>query len=44
MIRPHLSDIINNYKTFKNIKVHWSNEVLDYEPQFGLESSINNVN
>ena len=43
MIRPHLSDIINNYKTFKNLKVHWSNEVVDYEPQFGLESSINNV-
>ena len=30
MIRPYLSDIINDYKTFKNLKVHSSNEVFDY--------------
>ena len=35
MIRPYLSDIINDYKTFKNSKVHSSNEVFDYESQFG---------
>ena len=46
MIRPYLSDIINDYKTFKNLKVHSSNEVFDYETQFGewkiqLTMSIN---
>ena len=35
MIRPYLSDIMNNYKTFKNLKVHSSNEVSDYATQFG---------
>ena len=30
-IRPYLSEIINNYKTLKNLKVHPSNEVFDYE-------------
>ena len=35
MIRPYLSDIINDYKTFKNLKVHSSNEVFDYKTQFG---------
>ena len=32
MIRPYLSDIINDHKI---LKVHSSNEVLDYENQFG---------
>ena len=46
MIRPHLSGIINDYKTLKNFKVHSSNEVFDYETQFGewkiqLTMSIN---
>ena len=45
MIRPYLSDI-NDYKTFKKLKVHSSNEVSDYETQFGewkiqLTMSIN---
>ena len=35
MIRPYLSDIINNHKTPKNLRVHSSNEVIDYETQFG---------
>ena len=35
MIRPYLSDIINDYKAFKNLKVHLGNEVSDYETQFG---------
>ena len=35
MIRPYLSDIINNQKTVKNLRVHSSNEVIDYETQFG---------
>ena len=35
MIKPYLSDIINNYETLKNLKVHSSNEVFDYEIQFG---------
>ena len=35
MIRPYLSDIINDYKAFKNSKVHPGNEVSDYETQFG---------
>ena len=34
MIKPYLSDIINNYKTFKNLKAHSSNEEFDYETQF----------
>ena len=33
-IRPRLSDIINGYKTPKNLRVHSSNEVSDYETQF----------
>ena len=46
MIRPYLSDIINNHKTPKNLRVHSSNEVIDYETQFGewkiqLTMSIN---
>ena len=34
MIRPYLSDIINDYKTLKTLKVHSRNEVFDYETQF----------
>ena len=46
MIRLYLSDIINDYKTFENLKVHSSNEEFDYETQFGewkiqLTMSIN---
>ena len=46
MIRPYLIDMINDYKTFKNSKVHSSHEVSDYETQFGewkiqLTMSIN---
>ena len=35
MTKPCLSDIINDYKTFKNLKIHSINEVLDYQTQFG---------
>ena len=35
MIRPYLSDIINDEKIPKNLKVHSSNEVFDCETQFG---------
>ena len=35
MIRQYLSDIINDYKTFKKLKVYSSNKVFDYETQFG---------
>ena len=35
MIRQYLSDIINTRKTPKNLRVHSSNEVIDYETQFG---------
>ena len=35
MIRPFLSDIINHNKTPKNLRIHSSNEVIDYETQFG---------
>ena len=46
MIRPYLSDIINDHKTLKNLKVHSSNGVFDYETQYGewkiqLTMSIN---
>ena len=46
MIRPYLSDIINDHKIPKILKVHSSNEVIDYETQFGewkiqLTMSIN---
>ena len=46
MIRPYLSDIVNDHKTPKNLKVHLSNEVFDYETQYGewkiqLTMSIN---
>ena len=35
MIRPYLSNIINDHKTPKNLKVHSSNEVFDFETQYG---------
>ena len=35
MIRPYLSGIINYHKTPKKLRVHSSNEVLDYETQYG---------
>ena len=35
MIKPYLSDIINNNKTPKNLRVHSRNEVIDYETQYG---------
>ena len=46
MIKPYLWDIINDNKTPKNLRVHSSNEVIDYETQFGewkiqLTMSIN---
>ena len=31
MLRPYLSDIINDYKTPKKLRVLSSNEVFDYE-------------
>ena len=46
MIRPYLSDITNDRKTPKKLRVHSSNEVFDYETQYGerkiqLTMSIN---
>ena len=38
MIRPYLSNIINDHKTPKNLKVHSSNEVFDYKTQFGEQN------
>ena len=35
MSRPYLSFIRNNHKIPQNLKVHSSNEVIDYETQFG---------
>ena len=35
MIKPYLNDTINDHKTPKNLRVHSSNEVIDYETQFG---------
>ena len=38
-------DIINDYKTPKKLRVHSSNEVIDYETQSGeWKIKINNVN
>ena len=34
MIRPYLRDIINDHKILKTLRVHSSNEVIDYETQF----------
>ena len=44
MIRPYLSNIINDHKTAKNLKVHSSNEVFDYKTNLENRISINNVN
>ena len=46
MIRPYLSNIINDHKTPKNLRVHSRNEVIDQETQYGewktqLTMSIN---
>ena len=46
MIRPYLSDIINDHKTPKNLRVHSSSEAIGYKTQFGewkiqLTMSIN---
>ena len=46
MIRPYLHDMINDDKTPKILKFHSSNEVFDYETQYGewkiqLTMSIN---
>ena len=35
MIRPYLSDIINDYKTQEVLKVHSDNKVIDYETALG---------
>ena len=35
MVRPYLRDVTNDHKIPKILKVHSSNEVLDYETQFG---------
>ena len=35
MIRPYLSDMINNHKAPLNLKVHSSDTVINYEAQFG---------
>ena len=35
MIRPYLSDLINDNKTPKKLRVHTRNEVIDYETQYG---------
>ena len=45
-IRLNLSDIVNDHKTPKTLRVHSSNEVFDYETQYGewkvqLTMSIN---
>ena len=45
MIGPYLSDTINSHKTPKNLRAHSSNEVTDYETQFGeWGNSAKNVN
>ena len=46
IIRPYLSDITNDHKISKILKLHSVNEVIDYETQFGewkiqLTMSIN---
>ena len=35
MIRPYLSDIINDHKTPRNLRFHSSKELIDHETQFG---------
>ena len=41
MIRPYLSDIVNNHKTIKNLIVHSSNETQFREWKIQLTISIN---
>ena len=41
MIRPYLSDIINNHKTIKSLIVHSSNETQFREWKIQLTISIN---
>ena len=41
MIRPYLSDIINDHKTPKNLRVHSSNEAQFGEQKIQLTMSIN---
>ena len=36
MIRPYLSDIINDHKTLKKLRVHSRNEVINYVNQYGV--------
>ena len=35
MIKPCLSDIINDHKTPKNLRVHSSSKVINYKAEFG---------
>ena len=35
MIRPYLSDLINDHKTSEVLKVHSGNKVIDYETSLG---------
>ena len=35
MIRPYLSDIINDHETPKTLKFHRCDEVFDFETQYG---------
>ena len=35
MIRPYLSDIINDNKTHKKLRVHSGNKIIDCETQYG---------
>ena len=37
MIRPYLSDIINDHKTPEVLKVHSGNKVIDYEKTLGKQ-------
>ena len=34
MIRPYLSDMMNDHKTPKKLRVHSRNEAIDYKTQF----------
>ena len=35
MIRPYLSDIINDHKSSNKLRDHSRNKVIDYETQYG---------
>ena len=41
MIRPYLSDMVNNHKTLQNLRVHSSNETQFGEWKVQLTMSIN---